>query len=80
MLLMFSTALRTPFLHIFFVVIRSSSPHFVRLMHPEGTAALPMIPHSKITSTSMVGFPLSPEFLFLEFFYSHVFVLRKYCE
>ena len=54
----FSTALRTPFPpYRFLSPSRSSRASFSPVEAPEGTAARPRTPFSRITSTSTVGFP-----------------------
>ncbi len=53
------TAFKTPLpMYLFESLSRSSKASFEPVEAPEGTAALPMIPFSKMTSTSIVGLPL----------------------
>ncbi len=54
----FSTAVRTPLPIKSFPPSRSSTASCSPVEAPEGTAALPNIPFSVITSTSTVGLPL----------------------
>ena len=80
--LTFITAFKTPLPpNLFLSPSRISSASLSPVEAPEGTAALPIVPDSKITSTSTVGLPLESNISLAIMFFIFILlppILHKY--